>query len=505
MKIPEYRRERFAAIEADMNRAARITAVDFERHVTVIQQEFDGQIARWYQRFADNNEIDLVEARRRLTAGELAEFRWNVDEYIRHARENTTSGEWEKQLENASIRVHVSRLEALQLNVRYVCERLFGAQLDTMNELARSQFTETYSRCMFEFQRAFGIGWNVRIDERTLQTLIDKPWTTDNLTFSDRIWRDKDRLVAELERTLTQSIMLGRNPNELAADFAGKFETSKSNAARLLMTESAYMSSAAEFQSYKDAGVEQYQVLATLDLRTSDICQSMDGRVFAVSEYVPGLNAPPFHPWCRTTTVPHFDDEHSELFAGGSRTARDVKTGKTIRVPADMTYSQWREKFVKSPADGQSPPHRDSSLQKFISEGLTNASNGGIMGLGGGIMVKQNDFIQDVISRIGTEFPLTLNAGHQDKHIEGSPNFDPTRSTLTADAEELIRLYAGKSYPVIPKPGKPWNQRERFTHIEIIGIYRDMAGNELPTMNGVIHYTKQKGAHVVPARPEGRY
>lgn len=83
-----------------------------------IQEQFDralaaidGKINAWYQRLADNNGVSMQEARKMLDAGELKEFRWNVEEYTKYAEENEISGAWAKQLENASARVHISRLK----------------------------------------------------------------------------------------------------------------------------------------------------------------------------------------------------------------------------------------------------------------------------------------------------------------------------------------------------------------------------------------------------------
>ena len=112
------------------------------------------------------------------------------------------------------------------------------------------------------------------------------------------------------------------------------------------MTESAAISSVAQKDCLKDLGVEKYEILATLDNLTSQICRDLDGKVFDMKEYEVGVTAPPFHPNCRSTTVPYFDDEFTE---GEQRAARD-SDGKTYYVPADMKYREWEKKFVKESA-----------------------------------------------------------------------------------------------------------------------------------------------------------
>jgi len=131
-------------------------------------------------------------------------------------------------------------------------------------------------------------------------------------------------------------------PSDAAIDNLAKaMETSKYNAGRLIMTESAYFSSEAQKDAYNKLGVEQFEILATLDDITSELCQSLDGKVFPMSEYQAGVTAPPFHPWCRTTTVPYFDDDF------GERAAREPETEKTYYVSGNMKYPEWRENFVE--------------------------------------------------------------------------------------------------------------------------------------------------------------
>ena len=106
------------------------------------------------------------------------------------------------------------------------------------------------------------------------------------------------------------------------------------------MTEEAYFSSEAQKEAFKELDVEEFEIVATLDSHTSDICQEMDGKHFKMSEWEIGTTAPPFHVNCRSTTVPYFDDNIGERAARG-------EDGKTYYVPSDMTYKEWEKSFVK--------------------------------------------------------------------------------------------------------------------------------------------------------------
>ena len=73
---------------------------------------------------------------------------------------------------------------------------------------------------------------------------------------------------------------------------------SKQNAGRLVMTEQAAFSNAAQKDCFAELGVEQFEILETLDSFTCSLCGSMDGQHFPMSQYEIGVTAPPFHPNC---------------------------------------------------------------------------------------------------------------------------------------------------------------------------------------------------------------
>ncbi|WP_227849992.1 minor capsid protein, partial [Clostridioides sp. ZZV15-6598] len=116
---------------------------------------------------------------------------------------------------------------------------------------------------------------------------------------------------------------------------------SKSQAKNLIMTESAFFASASRKDCFNDLDVEKYEIVATLDLKTSSICRELDGKVFDMNDYQVGITAPPFHPRCRTTTAPFFSDEE------GYRAARG-EDGKTYYVSSNMKYEKWYKTHVRN-------------------------------------------------------------------------------------------------------------------------------------------------------------
>lgn len=306
------------------------------------EAEVEKEIAVWYRRFATNNDISLAEAKRLLTTRELAEFRWTVQEYIRRGMENAFDGRWMKELENASARVHISRLEALKLQIRQRAEALYAEQARGLWTLSEDVYSLGYYHTAYELQKGVGVGWGLhRIDQERLDKILARSWTSDGLTFRDRCWTNKEALVRKVETVLPQMMIRGAAPDWAIREIAQAFGVSRRKAGRLVMTESAYFSSVAQRDCFKDLGVERYRVVAAFDRSTCELCGDLDGAVFKMGEFQVGVTAPPFHPWCRCCTAPYFED----LEGVGTRAARGLD-GKTRHIPADTSFKDWKRSFV---------------------------------------------------------------------------------------------------------------------------------------------------------------
>ena len=275
MKNSAYWKERFKLLEQSQNQKGIQCYADIEKQYRQAQKQIEGQIAAWYQRFADNNGVTMQEARRMLTNKELAELKWDINDYIKYGQENAINGAWVKQLENAS------------------------ARYDSIDSAMHSIYTSGYYHTAFEIQKGVGVGWDfATLDEKQISKVINKPWAADGKNFSSRIWRNKQKLVNELNTTLTRNIILGQDPKKAIDKIAKTMNTSKTNAGRLVMTEEAFFSSAAQKDCFAELDVEQFEIVATLDSHTSDICREMDGKHFPMSQWEVGVTAPPFHVNC---------------------------------------------------------------------------------------------------------------------------------------------------------------------------------------------------------------
>lgn len=341
MRNADYWRGRFSILEDSAHREAQKTIQDMEELYLDAQRSVQKEIESWYARFAVNNQISLTDARKWLTAGQLEEFHWSVEQYIKIGEQAGLDAEWLKKLENASTRFHISRLEAVQTGIQQQLELLYGNQVDSLDALLKKVVGNGYTHTAFEVQKGVGLGWDITgLDQKKLETLLSKPWTTDGRTFRDRCWLNKNDLVGSVSKSLTQGLLRGDSPAKITTAIQKQFGVHRYKAGRLVNTETTYFNAVATKECYKDLDVEMVEIIETLDSHTCSICGGLDGTVIPISQYEPGVTVPPFHPNCRGTTAPAIDPKYA-----GERAARNAD-GDVYYVPANMKYADWAQTFV---------------------------------------------------------------------------------------------------------------------------------------------------------------
>lgn len=341
MRNADYWRGRFSILEDSAHQEAQRTIQDMEELYLDAQRSVQKEIESWYARFAVNNQISLTDARKWLTAGQLEEFHWSVEQYIKIGEQAGLDAAWLKKLENASARFHISRLEAVQTGIQQQLELLYGNQVDSLDALLKKVVGNGYTHTAFEVQKGVGLGWDItRLDQKKLETLLSKPWTTDGRTFRDRCWLNKNDLVGSVSKSLTQGLLRGDSPAKITTAIQKQFGVYRYKAGRLVNTETTYFNAVATKECYKDLDVEMVEIIETLDSHTCSICGGLDGKVIPISQYEPGVTVPPFHPNCRGTTAPAIDPKYA-----GERAARNAD-GAVYYVPANMKYADWVQTFV---------------------------------------------------------------------------------------------------------------------------------------------------------------
>lgn len=305
-------------------------------------QDMQNDINGWYSRFATEQGLTMAEAKRQMTARELAGLKLSLREFEKLAEENA-NGQWEKELSAALARVRISRLEAMQLSLRNYLWEVYQDTYNAASEALRDAYTSEYYHNTYETQRAEGKFSPVEeIPTAKIDAILSKPWASDGREWSSRIWSNREQLTNELQGELLRSIVQGKGPVEAAARLASKMGVGQYQAVRLIQTEATAVATMADRDSFQSLGVEKVEYVATLEAHTCPTCGGLDGKVFTLKEVAAGMTAPPMHPNCRCTLVPYFEDEK------GRRWMKDPETfeRKTVK---NTTFDEWKKQYIKPP------------------------------------------------------------------------------------------------------------------------------------------------------------
>ena len=371
-----YWKERALEVENNSRTTAEIGRKEIEKIFAVTYSRLKKEINYWWHRFAVNNSLTLSEAKKLMKSKELEELDWDVEEYIKKGIEAAivTLPEVDKQLENASAKVHINRLTALKLQVLVIANEMFNDVNKTVKDCMRKVYEDAYYTTAYNIQNGIGVYSDFnRINDRVLEQVLQRPWAEDGSNFSEKIWgKQRPKLVNKIHKDLVDCVSRGRNPNEYTEELAKEFKVGLNQANNLIVTEYNYFNERATQDCMKELDVEEYEILGTLDGATCATCGGLDGKHYLLKDAVIGINSPPFHPRCRCTTIPYFNDE----FTQGEERAYRGEDGKTHYTKA-KTYEEWKRKFVKEKGqdawDLYEKNAKNEKVNKFAGEKYASA------------------------------------------------------------------------------------------------------------------------------------
>ena len=155
--------------------------------------------------------------------------------------------------------------------------------------------------------------------------------------------RHFDKYTDDLREVIYKGMLLGKSNIAMRQDLEWATGHSKLACERVIRTETTHFANAGEMLAYKESGIEKYVFVATLDNRTSPMCQMMDGKVFSVKDTKVGINTPPLHPYCRSTTIAYFGDE---ILNNMKRRAKNDSKSDSYVLDKNITYKEWKKEYV---------------------------------------------------------------------------------------------------------------------------------------------------------------
>ena len=299
------------------------------------------QIEGIFNRFASKHHLTRDEAINLLSEADSRNF-----EKLLEAYKNKTGAQKREalaELEAPAYKNRMKRLDDIDKSINRLINAVASKERDAIDKTMRKVYESSYHHAVYEAARMSGLDLQTGpIDEGALETILKKKWSGQN--YSERVWNNTQKVADALKEELMIGALTGKTEKEMTDSINEQFLSGRNNARRLVRTESSYIHNEAHFQAYRDYGIELYRFVATLDLRTSQICREKDGSVYRVDDKKTGVNAPPMHPYCRSTTITNLDDETMHNL---ERFAKDPVTGEKIKVPADETYKELYQRMVE--------------------------------------------------------------------------------------------------------------------------------------------------------------
>ncbi len=337
MKNSKYWEDRALLIENDNYNNTMYHAAKVKEQYELANERIQKEINKFYEDFAINNQIGLAEAKRILNSNELKEFKTTLKQYQKMI-ENDINGELTEKILNISIKQRITRLQALQDKIDIILSQLENNNEIEIDNTFHEALENAYYQNIYGIENYNGIHTDFTLlNTKTADDILKYNWS--GVTYSDRIWRNQIELRQKLKDGLNKNFIQGNSIAQVAAEISKALDTDYKNAVRLMRTEVNYINNKASIEAYKEKEIKQYEFVAVLDLKTSEICANMDGEIINIDDLVVGVNCPPLHPNCRSTVIPHIEEVER------NRVARNPETGEIEEV-GNLTYKEWYAKYV---------------------------------------------------------------------------------------------------------------------------------------------------------------
>lgn len=347
MKNKEYWQQRAIALENLMQKNTDQTMIVINKIYQQASEMMTKRINKVFTRYVTGGKINPEYARQLLNERQTAEYRNELKRLLSETKDEKLCCEIINTLDAPAYANRISRLQALRDNLYYEARVIGAKEIKLAESRIVNAYEQSYYRTIYADQKRSGLyDFDIITDEK-IKKMLSFNWTGEN--YSSRIWNNNqefaDKVAETIEIGCLGGFSLGEMCSELKSYVIGDVpdKAQRFIASRLVRTEVNYFSNQGVLEGLKAAEFKKYRFIATLDMKTSKQCRSLDLKEFNIDEAVPGVNLPPLHPFCRSVIVPVYENENR---AGRTRWARNPITGKGMKVPADMSYDEWYKKYV---------------------------------------------------------------------------------------------------------------------------------------------------------------
>ncbi len=320
---------------------------EMQSHYSKLEKELNNEVAYFYQKYGKDNILEFSSLRNKADKSDLdmlyQDWEGFAEKYPTYAHLKPVRGNMYK----------LDRYEMLIEKSRYQLSELGAKEAEIMNRSLKGTAKSTYS------SMGKALSGNVAmLDDLQADKMIGTKWISGQ-NYSDRLWKNKDKLLGHLDYELRNGVIRGDDFNTMTAHLRNITGVGKSDAERLIRTETSYIANRANMQNYIDNGLKFYEYLAVEDSRTSQACNGFNGKILPIDKAIIGTNYPPLHPNCRSRALPVSNRrakliEDKKLLKSKSTKNRQIKintSNDTYNKLGKDHYDELHDLINKAPAN----------------------------------------------------------------------------------------------------------------------------------------------------------
>ena len=152
----EYWQKRFEELKDSQMKRAELSKREIKKLFRQALKESEKEILAWYQRYAEENNLTLPQAKKELNARERKDFQLTLERYKELAQKQNLSPEYIKMLNNASMRVRLDRSQSLYLKLFYEIEKLANEYELNLKDLLAKTYEDSYYKTAYITQQVKG-------------------------------------------------------------------------------------------------------------------------------------------------------------------------------------------------------------------------------------------------------------------------------------------------------------------------------------------------------------
>lgn len=427
MKSNSYWKDRANERMADYHKNSDETINKVNNAYDKAIEDINKEINKIFFKFQTDSGLSIEEAKALLNSKISEKELESIRAKIAYIEDKDLKQYLMAQLNAKAYNARMTRLEALKESIYINTKKAAEVELKQSELGYINNINKAYYKNIYDIQKGTGVVTEfATMPVSTIEEILKNNWSGKH--YSERIWGNSEVLATKLEEVITSGLMSGKNSRRMATELAELSNYGKMAAERLVRTETTYVTNMAELESYKETDIEKYIFVATLDLRTSDECRKMDGKIIEVDKGVPGENLPPLHPWCRSTTRAYFEGMTRR------RRARDPETCKNYIIE-DMNYDEWYQKCVVDKYGEQKAETFQNMIKNKASDKKQYAKYKEILG-------------KDVPKSFDDFRDLKYNNNKGWNELKGQYNYSLTKNFLKKHNIELVDRISDEQYIV---------------------------------------------------------